>query len=30
MIDNRKIGGGTVGPITRRLSEAFHRTVREG
>ena len=28
-IDNRPIGSG-VGPLTRQLSEAFHRRVREG
>jgi branched-chain amino acid aminotransferase len=31
MIDNRRIGGtGVVGPMTRRISEAFHKKVREG
>jgi branched-chain amino acid aminotransferase len=30
MIDSRRIGEGKVGPITRRLMEAFHRKVREG
>ena len=28
-IDSRSIGDGKVGPITRRLTEAFHRKVRE-
>jgi branched-chain amino acid aminotransferase len=28
-IDGRLIGDGQVGPITRRLSDAFHRHVRE-
>ena len=29
-IDNRSIGSGTVGPITKLLKDAFHRHVREG
>jgi branched-chain amino acid aminotransferase len=29
-IDGRAIGSGEVGPITRRLIEAFHKYVREG
>jgi branched-chain amino acid aminotransferase len=29
-IDGRPIGGGTVGPITRKLADAFARHVREG
>ena len=29
-IDGRPIGTGQVGPITRRLMEAFHKHVREG
>jgi branched-chain amino acid aminotransferase len=29
-IDNRTIGNGLPGPITRKLSEAFHRYTREG
>jgi branched-chain amino acid aminotransferase len=29
-IDNRAIGSGAVGSITKRLMEAFHRFVREG
>ena len=28
-IDNRPIGSGEVGPITRQLKDAFHRHVRE-
>jgi branched-chain amino acid aminotransferase len=28
-IDNRVIGSGQPGPLTRRLTEAFHRRVRE-
>src|SRR5688572_3752455 len=28
-IDNRPIGNGEVGPITRQLKDAFHRHVRE-
>ena len=27
-IDGRKIGGGTPGPITQRLTDAFHALVR--
>jgi len=29
-IDGREIGDGKVGPVTKRLIEAFHRHVREG
>jgi branched-chain amino acid aminotransferase len=29
-IDKRSIGDGTVGPVTRKLTEAFNRKVREG
>jgi hypothetical protein len=29
-IDNRAIADGKPGPITRKLTEAFHRYVREG
>ena len=29
-IDNRPIGTGQPGPITRKLIEAFHRHVKEG
>jgi branched-chain amino acid aminotransferase len=29
-IDGRMIGPGTPGPITRKLTEAFHRLVRQG
>jgi len=29
-IDGRSIGNGTPGPITRRLSEAFHKFARGG
>jgi branched-chain amino acid aminotransferase len=29
-IDGRTIGPGTPGPITRKLTEAFHRLVRQG
>jgi len=29
-IDGRAIGNGHPGPVTRKLSEAFHRHVREG
>ena len=29
-IDGRSIGSGTPGPITRRLSEAFHKFARGG
>ena len=28
-VDGRLIGSGLAGPITKRLSEAFHRQVRE-
>jgi len=28
-VDGRLIGTGLAGPITKRLSEAFHRQVRE-
>jgi len=29
-IDGRPIGSGQVGPLTRKLMEAFHKTVRKG